>query len=917
MAGIYKKEVSKATGIREDRILILENLSSFDTEQQFSNRIQRHIQSSGKEPSLMVIQCDSGDVNANLIACARYCVMDEYEKMRDDLQAPVHVVFIVQLPRGASFSGFQCGVWQSVHIDDLYTADMNMPALRDMQDKSVAKIFSDAVTGSVAMETEDTMERESVEGVEDMELSGNEAGNFSARPGTSKSNDMMRMEKEKVLGNEFGIGEPLQLHDVLFDLKNVGKHHGTSPRGYGQNRQNVKGLVLACVQAALSMVKDKEENTSKETDRVALVLKLMHQDQDEGHTSFLHGVCCLIAKLLEEKESRTHIAYMAKNWLINEAASKENINRAGTFRRSCIQTLETKVAPILAGIIAYLDTNDNIKILQEDCDWKQKLFLTILNTVDAISLKFADLQSPTRKSDLQEVVVMTTGCEGHLFSARMPFSWLLINQINDILKLPLPVAGSNEHDEEEDIIKSAEFSVNILSEQAIGKVLSCINQQEALTDALQEYIHDFVHTMYHAASGEEHQLVCQSVLYLTTQMVSNSTENSLLHSLVTVHIAYQKLAPRLTYFRAMNSVWPECSSTIVDLKASKPDHYMFKEQEFTFSALCLLLENLSPKGADLNSHYGRSQWLRRVHRYRPVVEKVISLQTEDKGQYGAHSVQSVRRARGLWSRVMVVKLFLEHVCASEKEDRITIKYCMPLWKLLGEDTDLKEVKSLEGVEKFLKSCNKQAMKEYMGEEVKCCLCESVLEGPPFVLPCKDVLCDQCFDGMKALGENICGKCHREFTGNWEPKRQIAQKNAIDKLKDYQKRCNTFFMDVVSQLCFACNTAPSHDVVIKLLGYIFFITRFKQQRTRNLSIFDTGIDPNPVFRSFLLQLLMRTSEENVTENLEGYLREAAAFIRQDSPDQEQHYVELCLLVIQCLEVRFMFSFHFIPRLYTKS
>ncbi|XP_060597648.1 E3 ubiquitin-protein ligase rnf213-alpha-like, partial [Ruditapes philippinarum] len=579
MAGVHKKEISKACGIRVDRILLLETLSSFDTEQQFSNRIQQHIQTPGKEPSLMVIQCDSGDVNANLIACARYCVMDEYEKMRGELQAPVHVVFIVQLPRGASFTGFQCGVWQSVHIDDLYTADMNMPKLRDMQDKSVAKIFSDAVTGGVAMETEDTMERENVEVIEDMELSGNEAGNFSPRPGSSKGNDWMRMETEEVLGNKFGIGKPLQLHDVLFDLKHVGTHR-TSPRGYGQNRQNVEGLVLACVQAALSMVKDKEENTSKETDRVALVLKLMYQDQDEGQASFLHGICCLIAKLLEEKESRTHIAYMAKNWLINEAASKENINKAGTFRRSCIQTLETKVAPILAGIIAYLDTNDNIKILQEDCDWKQKLFLTILNTVDAISLKFADLQSPTRKSDLQEVVVMTTGCEGHLFSARMPFSWLLINKINDLLKLPLPVADSNEHDEDEDIIKSAEFSVNILSEQAIGKVLSCINQQEALTDALQEYLHDFVHTMYHAASGQEHQLVCQSVLYLTTQMANTLSENSLLHSLVTVHIAYQKLASRLTYFRAMNSVWPECSSTIVDLKASKPDHFMFKEQEF-------------------------------------------------------------------------------------------------------------------------------------------------------------------------------------------------------------------------------------------------------------------------------------------------------------------------------------------------
>ena len=68
---------------------------------------RHHIQNTGKDPSLMVIQCDSGDVNANLIACARYCVMDEFEKMRDELRAPVHVIFIVQLPRGASFTGFQ------------------------------------------------------------------------------------------------------------------------------------------------------------------------------------------------------------------------------------------------------------------------------------------------------------------------------------------------------------------------------------------------------------------------------------------------------------------------------------------------------------------------------------------------------------------------------------------------------------------------------------------------------------------------------------------------------------------------------------------------------------------------------------------------------------------------------------------
>ncbi|XP_053396342.1 E3 ubiquitin-protein ligase rnf213-alpha-like isoform X2 [Mercenaria mercenaria] len=904
MAGVHKREISKATGIQVDKILLLETLSSFDTEQQFSNRIQQHIQNTDKDPSLMVIQCDSGDVNANLIACARYCVMDEFEKMRDELRAPVHVVFVVQLPRGATFTGFQCGVWHSAHIDDLYTEDMNMPTLQDMQDKSVAKIFTDAVTEPVAMETEDNIAGENVHGAEDMEWSGHEHGNISPHPGTSKD-DGTRMETHEP-GTALGTsGEPLQLNDVLLDLQSVGSQHdpGISQQGYGQHRLNVKGLILACVQAALSMVKDKEENTSKETDRVALVLKLLHQEQVEGQASFLHGVCCLIAKLLKEKESKTHVAHMAHHWLINEAASKENINKAGTFRRSCIQTLETKVAPILAGIIAYLDTNDNIKILQENCHWKQELWLTVLNTRDAISLQFTDLQSPTRQSDLQEVVVMTTGSEGHMFSARMPFSWLLVKHISEILKLHHPAAESHDHEEGDEVIPKAESSVKVLSEHAVGKVLSCVTQEETVTEAVKEYIHDFVHTVYHAASEAEHQLVCESVFYVTNQMANDTTENMLLHSIVNVHMAYQKLAPRLTYFRAMNSVWPECSATIIDLKTKNPDHFMFKEQEFTFSALCLLLENLSPKGTDLNNPRGRSHWLNKVHRYRPVVEKVISLHGEDHTLYGAHSVQSVRRAKGLWSRVMVVKLFLEHVCATEREDKITIKHCMPLWMLLGEETDLKEMKSLAGVEKFLKSCNKQAMKEYMGEEVKCCLCESVLEGPPFVLPCKDVLCDQCYDGMKALGENRCAKCHKEFAGNWQPQRQLAKKNAIEKLKDYQKRCNTFFMDVVSQLCFASNTAPSHEVVEKLLGYIFFVTRGKHQRTRDLSIFDTGIDPNPVFRSFLLQLLMRTSEDNVIENLEHYLTEAAGFIRQDVPDQEQHYVELCLLVIQCLEDMF--------------
>ena len=43
---------------------------------------------------------------------------------------------------------------------------------------------------------------------------------------------------------------------------------------------------------------------------------------------------------------------------------------------------------------------------------------------------------------------------------------------------------------------------------------------------------------------------------------------------------------------------------------------------------------------------------------------------------------SISFCRCLWSRVLAVKLFLEHVCSKavgEKSDKITIKHCMPLF----------------------------------------------------------------------------------------------------------------------------------------------------------------------------------------------------------------------------------------------
>ena len=60
--------------------------------------------------SLLIVQCECGDQNAELIACARYSVQRELKNIHDGKsKGKIHVVLLVHLPgiAGDSFTGFQ------------------------------------------------------------------------------------------------------------------------------------------------------------------------------------------------------------------------------------------------------------------------------------------------------------------------------------------------------------------------------------------------------------------------------------------------------------------------------------------------------------------------------------------------------------------------------------------------------------------------------------------------------------------------------------------------------------------------------------------------------------------------------------------------------------------------------------------
>lgn len=105
-------------------------------------------------------------------------------------------------------------------------------------------------------------------------------------------------------------------------------------------------------------------------------------------------------------------------------------------RKARNQCIIEKLSPILAGIIAQLDTNSNLDLLiqRDPSSWEHILWLEIINNPSATQIEYSMVVSPKKQEELPEVMVKGTGCDGLKFKALMPFSWLIFRLIDRILR---------------------------------------------------------------------------------------------------------------------------------------------------------------------------------------------------------------------------------------------------------------------------------------------------------------------------------------------------------------------------------------------------------------------------------------------------------------------------------------------------
>ena len=209
------------------------------------------------------MQCDAGDVNRNLIPCARHLLVEQRttaeedfkENFGNDPSSFLHVVMIIQLPRlvggCGAFAGFQGGRKLSVHIDELRPPTGHIPAIQFMVDRSVSELFDVAPSST---------------GVEKMDVEA--------------VRDDMEVDEQREEGIDIEMEAPdLASGDVIVD------------------RVDIVSLLRSCVQAAVARIDDESWRSSRSTRRIELMLSLLPDGRSDG-TGEGGAQLILIASLL-------------------------------------------------------------------------------------------------------------------------------------------------------------------------------------------------------------------------------------------------------------------------------------------------------------------------------------------------------------------------------------------------------------------------------------------------------------------------------------------------------------------------------------------------------------------------------------------------------------------------------------------
>uniref|UniRef100_A0A7M4G2W3 RING-type E3 ubiquitin transferase n=1 Tax=Crocodylus porosus TaxID=8502 RepID=A0A7M4G2W3_CROPO len=622
-------------------------------------------------------------------------------------------------------------------------------------------------------------------------------------------------------------------------------------------------LLRSCVQPAVGMLRDDNEGSSRSTRRVEILLGLL-SNEDNLKASFLRiSKNRLFSLLKKQEENSFHVG----DWVLREASNLNALQEAGTFRQTLWKRVQNAVIPLLARMVSVIDRDSNLELLvkPDTGDCMKELWMFIFN-----NLKLLDMPHNVGSRSQTETILVLNNMnvsDGN----KMPFSWRIKEYLEEIWLQAQYIQSQGES-------PAAKF-VDIFQKTPLGSFISSLAEQDR-NQLFHLYVIDFIPLTMGVSCSRELQVLQTALLSCVEELQAALPSAERMLSLPWVHLGYHQFRSRLQNFSRILAVNPR-----VDLS-----HGLAHCVLDVFAALACT-ERLENEVLKCNPQ----AWLQQVKNLHMPIE-LVCMENYLQG-HSSHCHKLLQEVRIRWNRIFSMSLFMEHVLLgvhTHLPELAKPALIVLLFQCLQGNSDLKTQETFIAVMKVLCLCKEEASKTICRYGLMPCpIC---LGDPkdPVNLPCDHVFCQNCIKQWLAPGQMICPYCRVNLPDAYNI--TVSKNDAIEKNARFRQMCNSFFIDLVSTMCFKDNEPPEKDVIEGLLRLLFVSPVLCAVYTKSLSPFDDVVDKTPVIRSIVLKLLLKYSFEEVKGYLQEYLRQ----VEQNQILGKDDKSELYVLFVSCLE-----------------
>ncbi|KAK7939807.1 hypothetical protein WMY93_003133 [Mugilogobius chulae] len=567
---------------------------------------------------------------------------------------------------------------------------------------------------------------------------------------------------------------------------------------------------------------------------------------------------------------------------MREASNIDALQEGGTFRNTLWKRIQAVVTPMLAHLVAISDRDQNLDLLlDKNCGTSlKKLWLHIFGDDKLLQIPplSQDSNSESRTILVQNYITpkMRIGC-------CLPFSWRIRDYLEDMWVHAL------QHESQtplqfDDFFWSTPVGLFIVKED-----------QDTQIEFYHRYLQDFVSLTMNVTCEEEMQLLKGALNCCVNELKIKLEATDRPISLSWIHSAYHEFKNRLQNLSRMMCIEPQVTRDLLRNPNSKDGPEMILDVYAAFACV----EHLEPMA--LNTDNQRQTWLRQVHKLQVPIELVCC---EDSVRFYGERSQTIV-AEDAWNRIFCLSLFVEHMLVGIEELGnqllpVVLEHSQKLWQILERNTNMKTKEAFETVIVLLKSCKDGAVECIFRFGLpRCSVCIGDPQDP-ICLPCQHIYCLHCIRQWLVPGRCTVLTACSQLTMTFMSKINIHAQ--------FRRRCNAFFVDLVSSMCFKDNSPPSSKVIQDLLSFLMLesnpvpmagVLSAQRQRkfvTKEFSPFDESLDKSPVVRSVVLKLLMKYSFDTIKK----YLKHHLSVVEESNFLDSTEKTELYSLYINCFE-----------------